>query len=89
MTSETTGPLEPTVTHMSVDILGEDLAPEPELPADRNPMCVYLARLAVGKAIRRTLTQITHADPHVGEHLRNGIHTGTRCSYRPAQPAAP
>lgn len=41
------------------------------------------ARIAVGKAIRRTLDHIMRADPAVGDHLRDAIHTGTRCSYRP------
>jgi hypothetical protein len=41
------------------------------------------ARVAVGKAIRRALTRICEADAVVGEHLRDHIQTGTRCSYRP------
>jgi hypothetical protein len=42
------------------------------------------ARIAVGKAIRRTLTNIHAADPIIGSHLRETIHTGIRCSYRPS-----
>ncbi len=42
------------------------------------------ARLAVGKAIRRALTQVERADAIVGAHLRAGIHTGNHCCYRPA-----
>jgi DNA-binding SARP family transcriptional activator len=42
------------------------------------------ARAAVGRAIRRTLGTITRADASIGEHLRKGISTGNRCSYRPA-----
>jgi hypothetical protein len=41
------------------------------------------ARVAVGKAIRRALARITEADPVVGEHLRQAVHTGVRCSYWP------
>ena len=41
------------------------------------------ARLAVGKAIRRTLTHIEHVDPAIGAHLRAAVHTGVRCCYRP------
>jgi hypothetical protein len=41
------------------------------------------ARVAVGKAIRRALTTITAADPVIGEHLRQAIRTGARCSYWP------
>lgn len=38
------------------------------------------ARIAVGKAIRRALAQIATADPVLGEYLRDGVHTGVRCS---------
>jgi tetratricopeptide (TPR) repeat protein len=41
------------------------------------------ARLAVSRAIRRTLSSITDADARIGEILENSIHTGIRCSYRP------
>ena len=41
------------------------------------------ARVAVGKAIRRALTKITAADAAIGEHLRQAIRTGARCSYWP------
>ena len=43
-----------------------------------------LARVAVGKAIRRALDRITKVDEALGEHLRTAIHTGTRCVYQPA-----
>jgi hypothetical protein len=41
------------------------------------------ARVAVGKAIRRALIRITEADPVIGEHLRQTVRTGVRCSYWP------
>jgi hypothetical protein len=41
------------------------------------------ARVAVGKAIRRALVKITKADDVIGEHLRQTVHTGVRCSYWP------
>ena len=41
------------------------------------------ARVAVGKAIRRALTRITEADPDIGDHLRERVHTGKRCAYWP------
>jgi hypothetical protein len=41
------------------------------------------ARVAVGKAIRRALTRIAEADPVIGQHLRQTVRTGTRCSYWP------
>ena len=42
------------------------------------------ARVAVGKAIRRALARISQADPVLGEHLRQTVHTGVRCSYWPS-----
>ncbi|HEV7651721.1 MAG TPA: hypothetical protein VGP26_26505 [Actinophytocola sp.] len=41
------------------------------------------ARIAVGKAIRRTLARIHDADRMIGAHLRDAVRTGMRCSYRP------
>jgi hypothetical protein len=41
------------------------------------------ARLAVGKAIRRTIAAISRIDAVLGGHLQNNLHTGARCSYRP------
>lgn len=41
------------------------------------------ARLAVGKAIRRALARISEADADIGDHLRQRVHTGKRCSYWP------
>ena len=45
------------------------------------------ARVAVGKAIRRALARIAEADAVIGEHLRQTVHTGVRCSYWPADPS--
>lgn len=42
------------------------------------------ARLAVTKAIRRTIRSVNGADPVVGAHLARSIKTGARCSYRPS-----
>ncbi len=42
------------------------------------------ARVAAGKAIRRALTRISEADAVIGDHLRESVHTGTRCSYWPS-----
>jgi hypothetical protein len=41
------------------------------------------ARVAVGKAIRRAIVRVTEADPVIGEHLRQAVHTGVYCSYCP------
>jgi hypothetical protein len=40
------------------------------------------ARVAVGKAIRRAIANIGDADAAIGAHLRDTVHTGTRCCYR-------
>jgi hypothetical protein len=42
------------------------------------------ARLAVGRAIRRSLAAISARDSSIGEHLAKCVHTGARCCYRPA-----
>jgi hypothetical protein len=36
------------------------------------------------KAIRRALARIAEADPILGDHLRQTVHTGVRCSYWPS-----
>jgi hypothetical protein len=41
------------------------------------------ARVAVGKAIRRAILRVTEEDAVVGQHLRQAVHTGVRCSYWP------
>jgi hypothetical protein len=41
--------------------------------------------VSVGKAVRRALARIADADPVIGEHLRQTVHTRVRCSYWPAE----
>jgi hypothetical protein len=41
------------------------------------------ARLAVSRAIRRTITTVAQSDPALGAHLEATVHTGGRCWYRP------
>jgi hypothetical protein len=41
------------------------------------------ARVAVGKAIRRAIIRVTEEDAIIGQHLRQAVHTGVRCSYWP------
>ena len=41
------------------------------------------ARVAVGKAIRRALARVADANAVIGEHLRQTVRTGVRCSYWP------
>jgi hypothetical protein len=40
------------------------------------------ARTAVRKALKRAIEQITAANPVIGQHLVQGIETGTSCRYR-------
>jgi hypothetical protein len=41
------------------------------------------ARVAVGKAIRRAIARVEESDAALGRHLRETVHTGRQCSYRP------
>jgi hypothetical protein len=41
------------------------------------------ARIAVSRAIRRSIGQVERSDAIVGAHLRTATHTGIRCWYRP------
>ncbi|WP_312878281.1 hypothetical protein [Lentzea indica] len=41
------------------------------------------ARIAVGKAIRRAVNALSSADPVIGNHVRDHVRTGRRCSYSP------
>lgn len=41
------------------------------------------ARLAVSKAIRRTIAAIARIDAQLGAHFVDSVVTGARCSYRP------
>ena len=41
------------------------------------------ARIAATKAITAAITRITTLDELLGRHLRDTVHTGTHCTYRP------
>jgi hypothetical protein len=41
------------------------------------------ARIAATKAITAAITRITTLDEPLGQHLRDTVHTGTHCAYRP------
>ncbi len=45
------------------------------------------ARINVTRNIRRAIATIAAAQPTLGAHLQNSIHTGHSCSYSP-EPAA-
>ncbi|MFP5345918.1 MAG: hypothetical protein ACLGIA_02660 [Actinomycetes bacterium] len=41
------------------------------------------ARVAATKAIASAIERVSLVDPELGRHLRESVHTGTECSYRP------
>ena len=47
---------------------------------------VERARKAVTNRIRQTVARITNVHEALGLHLRNAVHTGTRCLYKPERP---
>jgi hypothetical protein len=47
---------------------------------------VEQARKAVTNRIRQTLVRIADVHQVLGLHLRNAVHTGTRCTYTPERP---
>jgi hypothetical protein len=51
-------------------------ARKPGDPAER-------ARKAVAERIRAAVARVSAVHPGLGSHLKNSIHTGTFCSYRP------
>jgi hypothetical protein len=53
---------------------------------DATPEALERARKAVSNRIRQTLVRIASVHHTLGLHLRNAVHTGTRCSYTPERP---
>jgi hypothetical protein len=53
---------------------------------DGTAEAVERARKAVSNRIRQTLARIASVHQVLGLHLRNAVHTGTRCAYTPEQP---
>ena len=53
---------------------------------DGSAEAVERARKAVTNRIRQTLVRITSVHHVLGMHLRNAVHTGTRCVYTPERP---
>jgi hypothetical protein len=47
---------------------------------------VERARKAVTNRIRQTLARVASVHQALGLHLRNAVHTGTRCVYTPERP---
>jgi len=54
--------------------------------ADEGAESVERARKAVTNRIRQTLVRIASVHHALGLHLRNAVHTGTRCTYTPERP---
>ena len=55
-------------------------------PGDGAAEAVERARKAVTNRIRQTVARITSVHEVLGMHLRNAVHTGTRCTYTPERP---
>jgi hypothetical protein len=53
---------------------------------DGTAEAVERARKAVTNRIRQTVTRIASVHQALGLHLRNAVHTGTRCVYTPERP---
>jgi hypothetical protein len=53
---------------------------------DGTAAAVERTRKAVTNRIRQTLVRITSVHQVLGVHLRNAVHTGTRCVYTPERP---
>jgi hypothetical protein len=53
---------------------------------DGSAEAVERARKAVTNRIRQTLARIAGVHQVLGLHLRNAVHTGTRCAYTPERP---
>jgi hypothetical protein len=55
-------------------------------PGDGTAEAVERARKAVTNRIPQTLMRIADVHHTLGLHLRNAVHTGTRCTYTPERP---
>ena len=84
--------LEPLLRHPGCPLRVTELlraanadARRPEVK-DRSPEAVERARKAVTNRIRQTLARIAAVHQTLGLHLRNAVHTGTRCTYTPERP---
>ena len=53
---------------------------------DGNNEVAERARKAVTNRIRQTLVRVASVHHTLGLHLRNAVHTGTRCVYTPERP---
>lgn len=70
------------------ELIGVADCPEGRRPVtnDGTAEAVERARKAVTNRIRQTLVRIANVHQVLGLHLRNAVHTGTRCTYTPERP---
>ena len=59
--------------------------PPPQVTVE-DAEAVERARKAVTNRIRQTVVRIAGVHNTLGFHLRNAVHTGTRCTYTPERP---
>jgi len=71
--------------HVAELIRAAATCPDGRRPAaeDGTAEAVERARKAVTNRIRQTVTRIATVHEALGLHLRNAVHTGTRCVYTP------
>jgi len=85
--------LEPLLRHPGqsfhvAELIRAAACPDGRRPAtdDGTAEAVERARKAVTNRIRQTLARIASVHHALGLHLRNAVHTGTRCAYTPERP---
>ena len=85
--------LEPLLRHPGcschvAELIRAAADPDGRRPAaeERTAEAVERARKAVTNRIRQTVTRIASVHQALGLHLRNAVHTGTRCIYTPERP---
>ena len=85
--------LEPLLRHPGrsfhvAELIGVTACPDGRRPAtdDGAAAAVERTRKAVTNRIRQTLARIANVHHALGLHLRNAVHTGTRCVYAPERP---
>ena len=83
--------LEPLLRHPGrsfhvAELIRATASPERSPSKDGSTEDVERARKAVTNRIRQTLLRIAGIHHALGLHLRNAVHTGTRCAYTPERP---
>jgi hypothetical protein len=85
--------IEPLLRHPGRSFHVAELIRVADCPDERGPAAddgtaaaVERTRKAVTNRIRQTLARIASVHQILGLHLRNAVHTGTRCTYTPERP---